>query len=174
MNLEELEFDSLDTKPYNSESDLEKKSKKKPGNVWDKAFNKRKLKKEKKVAILFLTNNGQAIPMELEPKNGFFSIKGKSYHEREDCCYSMTKERIPLAIIPEWSLIPLGTKEWEDRSIKEKFLELQTHAMRGIRHAELVRLAGEKDGQKISPKMLIILGIIAIVGIAIWQGGFLG
>ena len=170
MNLEELEFDSLDTKPYNLESDLEKKSKKKQGNVWDKAFNKRKLKKEKKVAVLFLTNNGQAFPMELEPKNGFFTIKGKSYHEREDCTYSMTKDRIPLAIIPEWSLIPLGTKEWEDKSLKEKFLELQTHAMRGIRHAELVRLSGEKGEGKINVKMLILIGIGAIIAFSVWQG----
>lgn len=170
MKLDGLEFDNLDTKPYHLESDVNDRSKKKQGNSWDKAFNKKRLKKSGKVAVLFLTNNNGAIPMELEPKNGFFTIKGKSYHEREDCSYSMTKDRIPLAIIPEWSLIPLGTKEWEDRAPREKFLELQTHAMRGIRHAELVRLAGEKGEGKINVKMLILIGIGLVIAFSVWQG----
>ena len=173
MNLEELEFDSLDNKPYNLESSLDTKVKKDRG-VWDKAFNKKRLKKTGKVAVLFLTNHNSAIPMELEPKNGFFTIRGKSYHEREDCTYSISKDRIPLIIIQEWSLIPLGTKEWEDKPLRSKFLELQTHVMRGIRHAELVRLSGEKEGQKINIKMLILLGIGAIIAFSVWQGGFIG
>ena len=171
MSLEELKFDEpiLDLE-YQVKKDPNEKKKK---GIWDKAFNKRKLKRERKVAVLFLTNNNQAIPMELEPKNGFFTVKGKSYHERDDCTYSMTKDRIPLIIIQEWSLLPVGTREWEDKPIKEKFLEVQTHAMRGIRHAELVRMSGEKEGGKINMKVLILVGIGLVIAFSIWQGGLL-
>ena len=150
---------------------LEDKKKKKPG-VWDKVFRKKKLEKSQKVAILYLTKNGQAVPFELEPKNGFFTIRGKSYHEREDCSFVVGKTRIPLAVIHESSIIPEGTDIWKEKDMKEKFLELQTHAMNGIRHAELVKIAGE-DRKPMSGKTMIIIGIIVIVGLAIWQGGFI-
>ena len=157
----------------NLEDDLElklgsKKGEKKKSGLWDKVWKKNKLKLPRKVAVLFLTNNNEAIPMEVEVRNGFYNIRGKSYHERDDCIYTMTKQRIPLAIIPEWSLIPIGTKKWEDKTIREKFLEVQTHAMRGIRHAELVRM-GEKD-KPINVKVMILIGIALIIGVAVFMG----
>ena len=148
-------------------------NKKQKAGIWDKSFNKKKLAKTQKVAVLYLTNNGQALPFELEPKNGFFTIRGKAYHEREDCTYILGKQRIPLAIIPESDLIPIGKVSWYEKNIKEKFLELQTHTMKGIRHAELVRFAGEKDGVKLNAKAIILLGIAGIVALAIWQGGLI-
>jgi len=133
---------------------------------WSKAFNPRKLQKPNTVAVLYLRNNGVAEPMEVEVKNGFIKIQGKTYHERADCKFSMGKERTPLAIIPEWSLIPVGTKEWEDKEMKEKFAELQDHTLKGIRNAELVRM-GESDGKKMDTKTMILLGIAAIVAVVI-------
>jgi len=140
--------------------------------IWDKVFNKKKLMKSQKVAILYLTSNGQAIPMEQESKNGFFSIRGKTYHEREDCTWSIGKERLPLALIREKEIIPIGKESWLERTIKEKFLIVETHAMNGIRHAELVRQSGE-TGKPVNLKAMILLGLAIIVGLAIWQGGFI-
>lgn len=165
--MEELKLEDLETKTITDDP----KQKSKPG-VWDKSFNKKRLAKNHKVAILYLTNNNRAIPMELEPKNGFFNIKGKSYHEREDCTWVLGKQRIPLAIIHESQIIPEGNDRWLEKSIKEKFLEVQTHAMKGIRHAELVRM-GEKEGKPLNLKAIILVGIGIIIAIAIWQGGLL-
>lgn len=155
-------------KPIEKQED---KKKKKPG-VWDKIFHKRKLEKSHKVAILYLTKNGEAIPFELEPRNGFFTIRGKSYHEREDCSFVMGKTRIPLAIINEASIIPEGNERWVEKDMKEKFLELQTHAMNGIRHAELVKIAGE-GGKPINVKTVVLVIIGLIIGLAVWQGGLI-
>lgn len=165
--IEELKLEDF---PIGKKVDPNKKQK--PG-VWDKTFNKKKLAKAQKVAVLYLTKNGQAIPFELDPKNGFFTIRGKAYHEREDCSWVLGKQRVPLAIIREGEIIPMGKEEWQEREIKEKFLEVQTHAMKGIRHAELVKLSGETNGPKLNAKTIIVIGIVVIVGLAIWQGGLI-
>ncbi len=144
-----------------------KKNKKK--TLWEKMFRRKKLTKPNHVAVIFLKNNRVAEPMEVETKNGFFNIKGRTYHENRDCIYTLDKERIPLAIIPEWSLIPIGTKDWEDKGMREKFAELQDHTLRGIRHAELVKM-GEKDSSPTDMKKVIGIGIlILIIGVVLYS-----
>jgi hypothetical protein len=164
--IEELILEDL---PETKKKDTKKKKK----GIWSKSYNEKKLIKKHKVAVLYLTKNGEARPLELEPKNGFFTIKGKAYHEREDCTWVMGKQRIPLAIIPEGEIIPMGKEQWQEKNIKEKFLEVQTHAMKGIRHAELVKLSGEENKGGITAKGAILIGIMVIIGIAIWQGGLI-
>ncbi len=125
--------------PIQIEEPKDKKGKKKL-TWWSKNFKSKDFKKPSLVAIIFLRNNGRAETMQLETRNGFFNIDKKTYHERRDCTWVVGKDRIPLAIIPEWSLIPIGTKEWEDKPMLEKFNELQDHTLKGIRHAELVKV----------------------------------
>lgn len=148
------------------EEEKEEEKKKKDSKWSDKFFKKARFKKPTKVAVIYLRENGIAEPMEVESKNGLFTIGRKTYHERKDCTYTITKERIPLAIIPEWSPVPLGTKIWEEKPMYEKFNELQDHVLRGIRHAELVKM-GEKERGKISVKQAVIAGIVVIVGLAL-------
>ncbi len=145
----------------------QKKDKKK--SFWQRAFNHKKIKNDpRQVAVIYLRNNGTAVPMEVTVKKGFFSIEGRTYHEQQDCIYAMGKDRTPLAIIPEWSMIPYGTKTWHDKTMLEKFSECQDHHLRAIRNAELVR-SGERDGPKINPKVLIGLLVLAIIGFAIFK-----
>ncbi len=145
----------------------EEKKKEKKG-IWKTAFSDGKLKK-KKVAVLFLRNNSRAETYELESKKGFFNIHGRNYHEDRDCVYTMGKERYPLCIIPEWSLIPYGTQKWHDKGMLEKFAELEDHTLRGIRHAELVKM-GDRDGVKVNAKTWILIGLAVIIGIAVLLG----
>ena len=165
MSLQKLEQETSLTiaEPEDpKEREEEKKvKKKKDKSLWGRAFNANKLKKPNKVAVLYLKNNGKAVPLELEVRDGFFHIEGKIYHENRDCMFAITRERIPLAIIQEWSLVPIGTKDWDDKDIKEKFTEVQDHALKAIRHAEAVRM-GFNEKPAISPKA-IILGLIALV-----------
>jgi len=141
---------------------VNEETKKKKDSFWNKKFNKRKFEKPGRVAVIYLRSNGTADTMIVESKKGFFNIEGRTYHEDGDCIYSISKERIPLAIIPDWSLIPFGTKEWHDKSMLEKFANCQDHVIRGIRHAELVRM-GDKEPMNIDLKKMIGIGIIMLV-----------
>ena len=143
-----------------------KGKKKKNDNWWSKTFNKDKLKKSTKVAVIYLRNNGNADLIEVETRNGFFSIEGKPYHEERDCIYTITKDRIPLMIQREWDIIPLGTKKWDDDSMREKFSEVSQHLLRGIKNAAFVRTGGGFEG-KLTPKQLILWGLVALVGVII-------
>ncbi len=144
--------------------DPNKKSKK---GFWHKAWNKNKLKNPDAVAVLFLHEKRMAEPMILKPIKGFFNIKGKTYHERDDCTYTMKgKDRFPLAIIKEWAIIPLGTEDWDEKEVQEKVSLFQDHAIKGIRHAERVRL-GERNEMKMNGKAMIGIGIMAIIGVAL-------
>ena len=145
----------------------EKKGKKK--GFWKSLWKSKKLEKSNMVAVLYLRKNGHADSMEVESKNGFFNIDGKTYHENRDCVYTLGKERYPLAIIPEWNVTPLGRKEWEDKPMQEKFAILQDHVMKGIRHAERVRM-GEKDGTKLNMKAIIMIGIAVLIVGAVLLG----
>lgn len=177
--LDKLNLDRIDLKnPYIPEissgkkelivSKEKKKDKKGFKSYWDSVFDKRKLAKHDKVAVIFLKNNRTAVPMEIKPKNGFFEISGKTYHQDRDCVYTMSKDRLPLAIIPEWSLVPIGTKEWQDKEVVEKLANLQAHVLDAIRHAEAVRIEGQ-EGKKINPKVLIVCMIIGVVAFAIFR-----
>ena len=158
----ELGIEKVITPEMKTLEDEIKKEDKKKLNWWTKAFKTKNFKKPNLVAVLFLRNNGRAEALQLESKNGFFSIARKTYHERKDCTWIVGKDRIPLAIIPEWSLIPLGTKEWQDKTMLEKFNELQDHTLKGIRHAELVK-EGMKDFGNIPMKKVIMWGIIILI-----------
>ncbi len=152
------------------DSTLEMKLHPKKG-LWAKAWNKNKLKKPNAVAVLYLKENKNAEPMVVQTKRGFFSINGKTYHERRDCTYTlMGKERTPVAIIHEWSMTPIGTKEWEDKEIQEKCAICQDHIMQGVRHAERVRMGEKMDGMTMTPKTMIVLGILVIIAIAFVAG----
>lgn len=142
-------------------------SKKKDGKkTWHQnLFKKEKFKKPNKVAVIFLRKNGTADPIEKETKNGFFEIGGETYHERRDCTYFVGKDRVPLAVIPEGGFIPLGTTKWYEKDMLSKFHEAQDHLLRGIRHAELVRVGGM--GVSPNVKKMIGIGLLVLVGLVI-------
>lgn len=146
---------------------IEKKTETK--SLFERLFKKSQLKKPNKVAVIYLRNNGSAEPMEVESRKGFFSIENKTFHERRDCVYTLSKERLPLAIIKEWDIFPIGTKRWDDEPMREKFAELQDHTLRGIRHAELVKM-GDTDKKQINMKQAILIIIAIVVVVAIYVG----
>ncbi len=142
------------------------KKKEKEKTWWGKTLNKDKLKKTNKVGVIYLRNNGNADLMELETHNGFFNIGVNQYNEDKDCVYTVTKDRLPLIILREWDLIPIGTKKWDDDNMREKFSELSQHVIKGIKNAELVRAGGGLDS-KLTTKQIILWGLAALVGVVI-------
>lgn len=150
--------------------DKKNKNKKGKKGLWDKIFNKNKLKKPNKVAVIYLRESGIAEPMELATDiRGFFNINGKTYHEDRDCMYLLGKEKHPFAIITEWSVTPIGRKQWYDQSMQKIFCVLQDHVMKGIRHAERVRSGEKGEGLQFNAKQVILYVILAIIGIAVFM-----
>lgn len=144
------------------------KEKKKIKSLWEKVINKNVLKKGK-TAVIYLRNNGISEMLEKESINGMFNINGKDYHEDTNCIYR-TREGIPVAIIPEWSMIPYGTKGWHDKDMLEKMAECQNHVLRGIRNAEFVKMGEKTSNMKVTTKQIIVYGLLAIVALAIVLG----
>lgn len=149
-------------------------TKKEKPNVWAKIFNKNKLKKPEKVAVLYLRKNNNAQGLEVEAKKGFFSIDGTTYHIQRDCQFKMGKEGLPLLVIEEEDLVPRGNTEFyqklkELKAFERKAAEYEDLVLKAIRHAELVRAEGG-DKMKINPKVAIGLIIAAIIGYAIFRG----
>jgi len=161
--IDELRLEETTMPKVNIENN-ERKEKKK-STIWERMFRKNKLKKPNKVAVIYLRRNGVAEPIEVESENGFFNINNKTYHEDRDCIWRLGKDKYPFAMIPEWNVTPIGRKEWEDKGMQEKFHTLEDHVMKGIRHAERVRVEGQGQ-MRINPKTMVVLGILAIVAIA--------
>jgi hypothetical protein len=163
--LEEKDLPSLPIPPSPVEVP-ESEKKKEKGKTWHQnLFKKEKFKKPSKVGVLFLRKNGTAEAMEKEPKNSFFEVDGQTYHERRDCTYFFGKDRIPLAVISEGGFIPLGTTKWYEKDMLSKFHEAQDHLLRGIRHAELVRVGGM--GVSPNVKKMIGIGLLVLIGLVI-------
>jgi|AntAceMinimDraft_18_1070375.scaffolds.fasta_scaffold96450_3 hypothetical protein len=160
--------EKLELKEKKKKEKLDKKKEKK--GIWERMFNSKRIERKGKVAVLLLKNTNRAEPIEVKSKSGFFVINNKLYHEDRDCVYSMGKERTPLAIIPEWSMLPLGNKNWQDKEMIEKFSALEDHVLKGIRRAELVR-QGDKDiSKEVDLKKWIIGGLALLVGGIILKG----
>lgn len=160
MDLEPL---TLEEEPIIPLDEPSGKKKKKIPDLWDKSYKNSKLKKPNHVAAVFLRNNGIAELLVLESKRGFFTVNNKTYHERRDCTWITGKNRTPLCIIFENDMLPIGKKEWDDKELREKLAELQDHVLRGIRHAELVKM-GEKDRPNVNMKQIIVWGLVLLVG----------
>jgi hypothetical protein len=137
-------------------------------SFWKKIFKKKQ--KIKSLPIIYLRKNGIAEPMYVKTENGQFKVGDKTYHEREDCRYKlmMGKESMPFAVVPEDGIIPVGTSDYYaklDENIQKVVQEHQEMAIKAIRHAEIVRMG--EDGKKPDMKMIIIVAIIVIVGLAL-------
>ena len=163
-------IDAISNDREDKDKKKSKKDKKKDEDktLWKKTFNKNRLKKPNKVAVIYLRENGIAEPMELAVDNkGFFNINGKVYHEDRDCTYLLGKDKHPFAIIPEWSVVPIGRKSWYDQPMQKIFCVLQDHVMKGIRHAERVRTGEKGEGLKLNAKQIILYIILGIIVIAV-------
>lgn len=149
---------------------VQTETKDKKQGIFAKLLNRKKLKTPDTIAVLFLRINGTAEVIYKEPKLGIFEQSGRTYHVLEDCRYTMSlgKETLPLCILPEKSLTPLGTGKYYDQDLQERVAELQDLCIRGIKSAELVKLEGEKK-PGMNPKTVIIFVILAIIGFAFYK-----
>lgn len=117
------------------------------------------------VLILFLRESGVGEFKYVKPDNGMFIVDGRYYHVRGNCIFNVGKKRIPLAVIPEWSFIPLSRIEYETK-LHASEQEAQLLIIKSLENAEVVKINQETEPAKKADSKLIIWIIIgAIVGL---------
>jgi len=117
------------------------------------------------VAVLYMRESGIADLKYVKPENGMFIVEGRYYHIRDSCMYSIGKKRIPLAVIPEWSFVPLSKKGYKEHLGSEN-QEAQMLIIKSLENAEVVKI--QQDGNpkgKTDGKLIIWILIAAVAGL---------
>ena len=126
------------------------------------------------IAVLFMRESGLYELKYVRPENGMFIVQGRYYHIVGSCNGIVGKKRIPLAVIPEWSFIPLSKKEYEVK-LGSKYQEAQSLIIKSLENAEIVKI-NQDVAPKHNPNSKLIVGIIiaAIVGLYVLNKFFGG
>ncbi len=170
-----------DEEEINIEDVKDIKPEKKDKTFWEKFFNNKKVDKPNTVAILLLRINGEATPLYREyDEEGMFRIDdikknpfAKTYHIRHDCIHriKIKKDTIPLCILPEWSLVPLGNRIYWEMGIERRAMEAQEEFLKAIRAEEVVKQDESlKKKSAISGKTIWIFIAIVVIGYLFWKG----
>ncbi len=126
------------------------------------------------VAVLYLRESGIGELKYVKPENGMFIVSGRYYHITDSCIYTLGKKRVPLAVIPEWSFVPLSKKEYET-ILGSKYQDAQLLIIKSLENAEIVKI--HQDGNpkgKADSKIIIWIIIAGVVGLFMlnkWFGG---
>lgn len=139
--------------------------------IYDLSKKEYKIKEDKKkinqgeVCVLFLRESSTGEIKYVKPSNGMFIVEGRYYHMIDSCIFNIGPKRIPLAVIPEWSFIPLSKKVYKD-SLGSKEAESQALIIKSLENAEIVKI--NQDNQpprKTDSKLIIWIIIAAVIGI---------
>lgn len=113
--------------------------------------------KKNTVQVVYLRTN-QNMEFKVCPIiNGAVIIDKKKIHTASSDFIYLYKGKVPTLIVPEWSLIPIGTKEFYDAVKNKQIADPQTIIIRALEAAEAINA---KKPFKISI-ILIILAIAA-------------
>lgn len=117
------------------------------------------------VAVLMLRESSVGDLKYVKPSNGMFIVEGRYYHIIDACNFNIGKKRIPLAVIPEWSFIPLSKKEYEVK-LGAKYQDAQQLIIKSLENAEIVKINQETapKGQA-NGKLIIGIVIAAVIGL---------
>jgi len=141
----------------------EQKEFKLPSNI------KRQLKKmalKNKIMVLYLTGNRAMKPIITEIKNGAIIIDGKPHQCTPDFIF-LWKGKYPAIVLPEWNMIPIGTKDYYD-AVENKTVADPI--------AVGIRMMEDKDNLmkkklSLSPMMWVLIGLALIAGAYVLFGG---
>lgn len=155
---------------------LNEKDERKNLSFWQRIFKKDKVKKPNMVVVQLLKNNGTSEVIYMETKDDMFTIGDCVYHTRKDCAFTLFvgNDRIPLCILPEWSMIPIGTRAFYELTPERRIAEYQNLALKAIRMAETVKAEEPvKKGGGINMRTILIIGGIILGAWLLlkWSGG---
>jgi len=118
------------------------------------------------VLIIFLRRNREVELKYMEILNDMIRIEDKYYDARVDCYYTYGKSRVPVLVIPEWSLRPIGTADYQRVVARGETTDLQDIT---IKAHERMEASGKK--MKISPQAIVIFVLLGIVAIYLITSG---
>ncbi len=121
--------------------------------------------KKSKALILYLRTN-RTIDIRIgKIKEGMLMVDDKTFNGSTDFFY-LYRGKIPTIVVPEWSLNPIGTKDYYDAVKNKTVIDPQTIIIRAIEAAEIA--AGKK---KMGGKALIWIILIGVAVAYIIFGG---
>lgn len=129
---------------------------------WKVKMQVRKIYKKKKILIFLLKNQRTIEPIVGNLINGLIEIEGRYYTGSPDFTF-LYKGKIPCAVIPEWSLNPVGTKDYYEAVEKKMTIDPQVTVIRAMRLIE----SEPKVKMKMGGWIFILIGA-AIVGYIIY------
>lgn len=130
--------------------------------------------KEGEVCVLYLRESGTSEFKYVRPQNGMFIVDGRYYHIKSSCIHTIGKKRIPLAVIPEWSFIPLSKTDYAE-VLGANEQDAQMLIIKSLENAEVVKIQRENEpAKKQDPKLviwIIIAGVVALYFLQKYSGG---
>lgn len=124
-----------------------------------KAANKRKI-------IIFMLGTDREIRPTLgEIKHGIVFVNGQAHNASTDFVYMYKKT--PTLIIPEWSINPIGTKDYYEAVKNKTTIDSQTIILRAMEAAQMQMLKGKMSGKTL---LYVLIGA-AILGYVLFGQG---
>ena len=111
-----------------------------------------------KILVFLLKSNRGIVPTIGQMSDGMVYIGDKVHNASLDFIW-LYKYKIPALVIPEWSLVPIGTKDYYEAVDKNKIIDPQTIIIRAIEAKE-----SEMSKKILSGKFLLW---IVLVGAAV-------
>lgn len=125
----------------------------------------KRLAKRNKILVLYLRTNRSSIYKICEIKNGMVVVDGNKIHQASMDFVYLHQGRTPMMVVPEWSLTPIGTKDYYDAVRDKKIADPQTIIIRAMEMAEVI------TAKKVNKMALVWIVIaVAIVGYIFFGG----
>lgn len=120
----------------------------------------KKLARKNSVMVLLLKNNKAIMPKIAKIENGLVYVD-KRYHGCAIDNIFLWMGKYPTIVLPEWDLLPIGTKDYYDAMDNNRKVDAQTVIIRAMETAETP--TSKKMGGKVILWLVIGAGILLYV-----------
>jgi len=128
----------------------------------------KRIAKKSKLLVFHAMTNRAILPKVGDVRDGILYVDGKPHDASPHYIY-LWRGKTPCVILPEWSITPIGTKDYEQAIIDKRISNPQNIIIRALEAAEV-----GLGKTKLSGKTLILLGFAGIVVIYLVASAFTG
>jgi len=126
----------------------------------------KQLAKQNKLLVFYLKENRSVVPLVCPMKDGMIQIGDKVHNVSMAFTY-MWQNKYPCIVLPEWDLLPVGTKQYFDAVAANRTTNAQQIIIRNIKASE-----GGMLVKKLPGKTMVWIGIAVIVVLyVVFAGG---
>ena len=129
-----------------------------PRKIRNKA---RSIIKKNRVVVLMLKTNRDIEYSIVDIVSGFVKVKDYYYNARADCVWRDNMTKLPMLVLREWDMQPVGTKDFEQVVKEGRYTSPQKVLINFLEMHKFVDTAKKQ----ISGKMVIfiIIGIVVVI-----------